>query len=172
MAGKPGANRGQEHRDAARVEELERHVAQLAAKLDDLFVTAPQAHRLPGAGLAGPTASLPAGFPGGRAAQAREHIRQRRLREQFFPADMFADPVWDMMLDLYAAHYEGEEIPVSSLCIAAAVPATTALRWIKEMTAKGWLIRSRDPNDGRRVFLRLSDGARAGLDSYFDSIGD
>ena len=28
---------------------------------------------------------------------------------------------------------------MTSLCIAAAVPPTTALRWIKVMTEKGWL---------------------------------
>ncbi|MBN8843438.1 MAG: winged helix DNA-binding protein [Sphingomonadales bacterium] len=107
---------------------------------------------------------------GERARFVRDHIRQRRMRGDFFPSDFFADPVWDMLLDLYAAHYEGHAVSVSSLCIAAAVPATTALRWIKMLTASGWFIRSRDESDGRRVHVYLSDEARLKLDIYFDAL--
>lgn len=110
-------------------------------------------------------------FASGRARMVREKIRQRRQRERHFPSDLFADPAWDMLLDLYAAHYEGRAISVSSLCIAAAVPATTALRWIKTMTDAGHFTRSHDTEDGRRVFIKISDEARAGMDDYFDEIG-
>lgn len=105
-----------------------------------------------------------------RALFVRDHIRQRRMRADFFPSDVFADPVWDMLLDLYAAHYELKPVSVSSLCIAAAVPATTALRWIKTMSAHGWIVRARDDNDGRRVYVHLSEDARIKLDIYFDAL--
>jgi DNA-binding MarR family transcriptional regulator len=55
---------------------------------------------------------------------------------------------------------------VSSLCIAAAVPATTALRWIKTLTDMGLLVRSADPQDGRRVYIELAPGAAARLEAY------
>lgn len=168
--------------------DFEHHVASLIERLDRLLAEGPHRYTpAPGSGTLPPRqtdvqrtpatsfnpdharpATGPAGFPKGRAAMARERIRQRRLRDQFFADDVFADPVWDMLLDLYAAHYEGQEVPVSSLCIAASVPATTALRWIKSMTDRGWLVRSRDVGDGRRVFLRLSDDARSRLDAWFD----
>jgi hypothetical protein len=93
------------------------------------------------------------------ATQIRDLIRARRLRDQFMPADLFADPAWDMMLDLMAARLAGEQVSVSSLCIAAAVPPTTALRWIRQLTDRGMLERQADPTDGRRVFIALSDGA-------------
>lgn len=107
-----------------------------------------------------------------RASRVRERIRQRRLREKLFGTDLFADPAWDMMLDLYAAQLEGNEVSVSSLCIAAAVPTTTALRWIKLLSQRGWLLRSHDPGDGRRVNMHLSDTALEKLDRYFDSLRD
>lgn len=113
--------------------------------------------------------SGPQSFTRSRARFVRGLIRQRRERERHFPADMFADPAWDMLLDLYAAHYEGgKDVSVSSLCIAAAVPATTALRWIKTMTDAGYFVRVADPHDGRRIFIQLAEAARAELDSYFD----
>ncbi|PZO89838.1 MAG: MarR family transcriptional regulator [Sphingomonas sanxanigenens] len=90
------------------------------------------------------------------AATVRGIIRARRLRDQYFAADLFADPAWDMLLDLTAAQLEGHDVAVSSLCIAASVPATTALRWISAMTEQGLLERHADPADRRRIFVRLS----------------
>lgn len=101
----------------------------------------------------------------------RAVICARRLREKFFSADLFADPVWDMLLDLFHAQLSGFRVSVSSLCIAAAVPATTALRWLKIMTDKGLVIRHADPFDGRRMFVELSPQASLALQSYFSDIG-
>lgn len=97
-------------------------------------------------------------------------LRQRRMREQYFPADLFADPAWDMLLDLYAAWLERQPVSVSSLCIAAAVPATTALRWIKTMTDAGLFLREDDPHDGRRIFIALAEGASDALGRYFEAL--
>jgi CheY-like chemotaxis protein len=104
------------------------------------------------------------------AAAVRGLIRRRRLRDQFFDAALFADPAWDMLLDLTAARLEGRQVAVSSLCIAAAVPATTALRWIGTMSEAGLFRREADPEDGRRVFIALSDKAMAGMTGYFEAV--
>lgn len=117
-------------------------------------------------------APQPVSFDRARARMVRKIIQHRRKRERQFAPCLLADPGWDMLLDLYAAHYEGQKVPVSSLCIAAAVPATTALRWIKTLEEEGHLVRSQDPNDGRRIFLAISESARARMDSYFDDIED
>jgi DNA-binding MarR family transcriptional regulator len=105
-----------------------------------------------------------------RAKAVRRMLRQRRMREQYFPADLFADPAWDMLLDLYAARLERQPVSVSSLCIAAAVPATTALRWIKTMTDAGLFAREADPHDGRRIFIALAEGAFDALARYFEGL--
>ena len=105
-----------------------------------------------------------------RAKAVRRMLRQRRMREQYFPADLFADPAWDMLLDLYAARLERQPVSVSSLCIAAAVPATTALRWIKTMTDAGLFVRGDDPQDGRRIFIALAEGAYDALARYFEAL--
>lgn len=105
-----------------------------------------------------------------RAKAVRRMLRQRRMREQYFPADMFADPAWDMLLDLYAARLERQPVSVSSLCIAAAVPATTALRWIKTMTDAGLFVREADPRDGRRIFIGLADATFDAMARYFEAL--
>ncbi len=104
------------------------------------------------------------------AAVIRGIIRARRLRNQFFGAGLFADPAWDILLDLMAAQLERRSVAVSSLCIAAAVPATTALRWIKQLTDDGLLRRVADPLDGRRVFIELTDDAVVSMTAYFTTL--
>jgi hypothetical protein len=100
----------------------------------------------------------------------RRVIRARRLRSRFFPEDLFADPAWDMLLDLLQAELSHLRVPVSSLCIAAAVPATTALRWLKSMVAQGLFVRRSDPHDGRRVFVELAPDTRNALNLYFAEV--
>lgn len=101
----------------------------------------------------------------------RTVIRARRLRGRFFADDLFADPAWDMLLDLLQAEIAQLRVPVSSLCIAAAVPATTALRWLKSMTDQGIFLRRADPHDGRRVFVELAPDASLAMRRYFAEVG-
>jgi hypothetical protein len=86
--------------------------------------------------------------------------RMRRVREELFPG-LFADPAWDILLDLYIAGSKRLRVSVSNACIGAAVPVSTALRHIDLMVGKGLIVRSPDTLDGRRVFLSLSDEADA-----------
>jgi DNA-binding MarR family transcriptional regulator len=102
----------------------------------------------------------------------RRAIRSRRLREQFFPAPLIEDPGWDMLLDLFAAELEDRGVSVSSLCIAAAVAPTTALRWIGKMTEAGLFERRPDPFDRRRAFMMLTEPARQGMHRYCQAAHD
>jgi hypothetical protein len=141
------------------LQQLSQDVGRIAAILASLSEEE-DAAATPAAGLGGAEAGEDAGV---EAAYIRSMIRARRLRDQFFRGDLFADPAWDMLLDLMAARLEKNRVAVSSLCIAAAVPATTALRWIKALTDRGLLVRSADPQDGRRVYIELSDDTARAL---------
>lgn len=94
-------------------------------------------------------------------------LKARRRRTRFFPDDLFADPAWDILLELYAAELGQRRIAISSVCLGAAVPATTALRWINALEKKGLVSRRNDPFDGRRVFIDLSETGLKSLDAYF-----
>lgn len=97
----------------------------------------------------------------------RRIIRQRHLRARFFEGDLFADPAWDMLLDLTAARAEHNRVSVTSLCIASGVPPTTALRWIGQMTEAGLFERVEDDSDRRRAFIGLTDKAAEAMARYF-----
>jgi hypothetical protein len=100
----------------------------------------------------------------------RQVIANRQARGRFFDPALFGDPAWDMLLDLTAAQGEGVQVSVTSLCIAAGVPATTALRWLTQMVESGIFVRLPDPADKRRAFIAMSNGALAGMANYFASV--
>lgn len=97
-------------------------------------------------------------------------IHARAARGKFLPHQLFGEPAWDMLLDLYLADILSKRVSVSSLCGASKVPATTALRWIGHLTDQGLLERKSDPCDGRRIFLSLSAAGLRRMDDYFGSL--
>jgi hypothetical protein len=101
------------------------------------------------------------------ATFVRQVIRGRRERDLHFDSALFADPAWDMLLDLYAARLEERPVSVSSLCTAAAVPPTTALRWITVLCSQGLIVRTPDAVDARRIFVTMTDDAFDRLSAYF-----
>ncbi|MDR6786988.1 hypothetical protein J2Y58_000326 [Sphingomonas sp. BE138] len=106
------------------------------------------------------------------AGTVRDVLRARRLRDRFFGDGLFEDPAWDMLLDLFAARLEGARVSVSSLCIAAAVAPTTALRWIGKLTAARLLDRAPDPDDRRRAFVALTAEAEGAMHRYVAALAD
>ena len=104
------------------------------------------------------------------AAVIRRLIKARQLRARYFDADQFADPAWDILLDLAAARAERQQVSVTSLCIAAGVPATTALRWIGQMVDADLLVRVSDPHDRRRAYIALADNTADAMARYFAEV--
>ncbi|NIJ41504.1 DNA-binding MarR family transcriptional regulator [Parvibaculum indicum] len=115
-----------------------------------------------------------AGDPSLDQAQMRRWVRAlielSGTRSNYLPGKLFSDPAWDMLLDLAEARLSSKRVSVSSLCIAANVPATTALRRIGDLVAENLATRVRDPEDGRRVFVELTDDAFAQMMAYVASV--
>lgn len=80
--------------------------------------------------------------------QARTNSGQHR--------DLFADPAWDILLDLYVNDGDDRCVSVSSACIAAGVPPTTALRWLGALERRSLVMRAEDPFDRRRSLMHLT----------------
>jgi DNA-binding MarR family transcriptional regulator len=151
-------------KSAERLRQLSEEVSRIASTLARLS-TGPET------GIRPAEAAASGEAPPVSAETVRSVIRARRLRARYFQEDLFADPAWDMLLDLLQAEIAQLRVPVSSLCIAAAVPATTALRWLKTMVSQGIFIRRADPHDGRRVFVELAPEASSAMRRYFADVG-
>jgi hypothetical protein len=97
-------------------------------------------------------------------------IGARQKRAHYLPETLFAEPAWDMLLDLLRAELSEQPITISSLCIAAGVPPTTALRWIQRMVEMGVLVRHSDTCDRRRAFIELAPKTSKALHRYFSEV--
>ena len=185
--GEAGAARLREMGEEDRIAllRLSQQVEAIAHSLDRLSQTQPQQPAMGGFGEltrayhGGGSALEDAGFGGSAAAArvplpdprlVRQVIANRQARGRFFDPALFGDPAWDMLLDLTAAQGEGVQVSVTSLCIAAGVPATTALRWLTQMVESGIFVRLPDPADKRRAFIAMSDPASAAMARYFASV--
>ncbi|KQM17500.1 winged helix DNA-binding protein [Novosphingobium sp. Leaf2] len=101
---------------------------------------------------------------------ARQTYEDRRRRIKIFRTDdLFGEPAWDILLDLFIAAKERRRVSVTSACIGSAVPSTTALRWIAQLEKHGLLVREADPGDARRVYVKLSAKGYAAMLEYFAS---
>jgi DNA-binding MarR family transcriptional regulator len=100
----------------------------------------------------------------------RAVIAARRLRTEFFEAQVAAGAEWNILLHLYAERIEGRPVSITHTCAAAQAPATSALRAIARLEAEKLIARSRDPQDARRVFLNLSADAARRMGAYLAAL--
>jgi CheY-like chemotaxis protein len=108
--------------------------------------------------------------PADRKRATLDDLRSvRKVRSKYFPSELFSDPCWEMLLDLYDGQLAGQDVTVTSLGAASGASLTTALRRMDALQSHGLIERSEDPEDKRRTIVRLS---RAGLDAverFFDT---
>lgn len=88
-------------------------------------------------------------------AQLEQRLRQ--IRERHLPGDLFAEPAWAMLLDLFLEHGNGNPQRTTSLCIASGVPTTTALRWISILERLGLVQRNAESGDARARLVSLTE---------------
>lgn len=97
---------------------------------------------------------------------ARWIRRSRDRRAAFFDAQLFADPCWDILLDLMCGQLEDQPVPVSSACLATGLPFSTALRHVRHLVDLGMIHRWQDPKDKRRDLLALDAQTFETMKSY------
>ena len=98
------------------------------------------------------------------------HAFRQKRGNIFGSNDLFGEPAWDILLDLFIAACEAKPVSISSACIGAGVPTTTALRWINTLEARGMVKRYNDPDDARRVFLRLKGETKSRMERYLTTV--
>jgi DNA-binding MarR family transcriptional regulator len=107
------------------------------------------------------------------AAQLLRFLRRTRARRsEFFSGDLFSDPAWDILLYLYEAEITQQRRSLRDVSFQTGVPQTTVLRWLETLEGQGFICRTPDPSDGRRVFISLTDEALARMDGLFVVIDD
>lgn len=83
----------------------------------------------------------------------------RRKRNSWLPSELFGEPAWDILLELFIMRLQKQPVRVKSACIASGVPATTALRWINTLEKMGMIVSTADAADHRVRWLHMQDDA-------------
>ncbi len=104
----------------------------------------------------------------GLVERAERLYRERRRRDARMggTTELFGEPSWDMLLDLFIAQGRARPVSVSSACIASSTPQSTALRYVKLLEKMGLIRRAKDPQDGRRQYLELTDLGFSSMEAY------
>jgi len=100
------------------------------------------------------------------AAIAMSIYRARRRRSKFLDPSLFAEPAWDMLLDLFVASASGRVVSVTRLCRAADVPDATGLRWIEMLESKGLVRRRSVSEEGHLRLVEISDHGFEAMSKY------
>ena len=94
-------------------------------------------------------------------------IQTRRDRARYVAPELFGEPAWDILLDLLRAELAHERMSVSTACVAAGVPPSSGLRWLKALEHRGLVVGQCDVLDAGRTFVVLSPRASKALRRYF-----
>ena len=108
---------------------------------------------------------------GRRKVPALDTIEKlRRLRSRY-DEHKLDDVAWELLLELLRTEQGEHKLSVSALTISIpGVSATTSLRRIGELTARGYVDRVPDARDGRRDFVALTLKAHDLLKDYLADV--
>lgn len=90
------------------------------------------------------------------AAIARSIFRARQRRQRQFSPRILGEPGWDMLLELFIHKALDAPLSTKSLCLAAGVPRSTALRMMRQLEEEGLLHRSRSDADKRIATVEMT----------------
>ena len=75
-----------------------------------------------------------------------DHIQSlllaRRARDELLGRDLFSDPAWDLLLELYAAKLGRRAMTLRDLALATGTPPSTTARWLSALDERGLIMSS------------------------------
>jgi DNA-binding transcriptional ArsR family regulator len=84
----------------------------------------------------------------------------RRGREEVFGKNLFSDPAWDILLELYAAHLGRRTISITDLAADIGLPQSTVSRWVDVLAENGFV----DPPCTHPEAINLTKCGTAGME--------
>lgn len=100
------------------------------------------------------------------ASLANAVLEFRRSRSKILPPELFAEPAWDLLLELFVADAEGRRLTARQVCGRSNIAPTVMSHWLKHLSQSGFVV-----GDGKGDLddlLTLSAGMLAKLESLMD----
>lgn len=90
---------------------------------------------------------------------AKTQVALRALRYGHFPADIFDEYAWDMMLHMYIARLRHQTIYIDNVVNLTSKNKVIGDRWIRHLTGEGMVAQDGD-------VVSLTDAAHQRMDAY------
>jgi hypothetical protein len=106
------------------------------------------------------------------ALQTAQRIyHERRTRADFLGNnEIFGEPAWDMLLNIFMRQSNNETVSVKSMDINESYPDSTAMRWLKVLEQSGLLRLQLDANNKDQHLICLTDAGYEGMLRYLENI--
>lgn len=95
----------------------------------------------------------------------------RRARRTVFGEDLFSDPAWDILLELYAAKLGRRRLSLSELARAIETPPSTTGRWIAALEDRRLISSAIDPANPSRIEIKLTTEGASKMQHLADHWG-
>lgn len=82
----------------------------------------------------------------------------RRERSRVFGDDLFSDPAWDILLELFAARLAERRMTLGDL--ASVAPQSTLARWVAALEERGLVELMVDPLEPDQFWIGLSNASQ------------
>ncbi|QGN53951.1 hypothetical protein [Novosphingobium sp. Gsoil 351] len=110
--------------------------------------------------------ALPGRSPRGRAEAL---YVGRRIRDDMFAPGLFGEFAWDILLELFLARRDNEELSVDAVCKFAPGFRDTIRRYVSLLVEQGLIETRRDASGGRPDRIKLSQRGRTLMSTFFTS---
>jgi hypothetical protein len=101
----------------------------------------------------------------------RAYNERRERAKHFNNQQIFGEPAWDLLLDMYIHQARDEKVTVKSAVLESRAGEGTAQRWLKVLDSEGLICSQIDPTDSRKCFLRLTPEGYESITRYLEEIG-
>jgi hypothetical protein len=132
--------------------------------LDQIRVTS-------GCQVSAPQRSKPSSRVESAVETARRAYDERKARAKFVGnEDMFGEPAWDILLDLFIRQANEERVTVKIASLSADMTPTTTMRWLYVLELNQLIQSHVDPADPNRHQIHLTPAGYEGMLRYLESI--
>ena len=76
--------------------------------------------------------------PSATIAAAMLEFRRTRLR--ILPSELFAEPAWDLLLELFIADAEGRRMTARQVCVRSGIAPSVMSHWLRHLSQSGYVI--------------------------------
>lgn len=80
------------------------------------------------------------------AATADAILKFRRIRSEILPRELFSEPGWDLLLELFVADAHGHRLTARGVSDRNEIPPTVLSRWLLHLTQIGYIVGDGDGN--------------------------